>query len=126
MNVSSLNCTGSPAVVPPYAVDTKRVKALEQKLAAATNIETPFFIILGLKPDKLDAANQQFNAKGEALLEVQANIVSLLNVARIGCSGTSKAEALERMSKEVAGEIKKNEEMKASQNRKIEGVVARA
>ncbi|WP_350600806.1 hypothetical protein [Pseudomonas sp. 65/3-MNA-CIBAN-0223] len=123
MNFSSLNCTGSRTVVPPYTVDIKRVKALEQELAAATNIETPFFIILGYK---LDAANQQFNAKGEALLKVKDNIANLLNFARMGCPGTSEAEALERMSKEVAGEIKKNEEMKASQNRKIEGDVARA
>lgn len=121
-----LNCTGSPTVVPPYAVDTEYVKALQEELTNATNIPTPFLIILGLEPDELKAANQQFNAKGEALLKVQDKIVNLLRTARIGCPGTSRAKALERMSEKVAGEIQKNEEMKANQNQEIAAVVAPA
>lgn len=124
MTLLGSKCVGSPTGALPYAVDTKLVKALEQKLDVARNIATPLFIILGLEPDELSAANRKFDAKGCALREVQDKIDSLLNTARIGCPGTSKAKKLERMSKEAASEIKTNEEMQANQNQKIEDVAA--
>ena len=124
MNVLNSKCVGSPSGALPYKVDTELVKALGQELCEAKNMPTRFFIVLGLKSHELSAANQQFDAKGVKLGNVQAKINSLLNTANIGCPGTDKAKELTRLSNEVEAEIKKNQEKQASQNREIEGVVA--
>jgi hypothetical protein len=126
MNVPGSTCFGSLVGTLPYKVDTQLIKACKLELRGAENISTPLFIVLNLPPDELSAANQQFDAKAAKLGEVQAKINSLLNTANIGCPGTVKAKELTRLSKEVESEIKKNQEMQASQNREIEGVVARA
>ncbi|MBK5415738.1 hypothetical protein [Pseudomonas sp. TH31] len=89
-------------------------------------MDIPLFIILRSDPDALSAVNQLFDAKKAKLLEAQAKINNLLNTASIGCPGTAKTKELTRLSEEVEGEIKKNQEMQANQNQKIEGVVARA